>query len=619
MKQSRAQAARLEQRVAALSEQIDTDRQRHDKALAASARQVEKTERQLDQIRASTSFRVGHRVVRTAQAPVRVVRSVVDLPKRVARALRWRAARLAKQNRVAGAIARRLPPEVRARLAPPARPRSSAPTSGGGGGSTASARTWPSVRTGLRAVTANGVDPAWSAVMDTHPVDEVVADDPTHIDLVLTTGDSLGREVTELATAHDAAVIDVSSRLAPLRPGLLPLGFSRTCRPEFLAVMTGGGGGAIAGPPGRTVDTISAADLPDPATEPDRFRETVQDYLALVDDATLHTDVARRARLLVDVAACGLPVAVTDADALAGHLPDAVLAEFASTEARDLTNPLEREMASMRQRRVVHHEASVRAVLDDVLVGAGRRGLRPPSISVTVASNRSSMIDNWAQLLAVQEYPDFEVIACLHGDAFTDDDEGRAREVLGDRVTICRIPAEHTLGDALNTAAERAGGELLVKWDDDDLYDTHHLADLVRAREYSGATLVGKAAEFAYLAGLDVTVRRLKSSTEQYSPTICGATLSISRSDLRDLGGWRRSRRRVDSLLIEDVRAAGGTTYRTSGFGFVMLRAAGDGHGHTWTAGDEYFLRGAVDQRRGLDVGFAGIEAPAEVLSRWSA
>ena len=238
-------------------------------------------------------------------------------------------------------------------------------------------------------------------------------------------------------------------------------------------------------------------------------------------------------------------------------------------------------------------------------------------MTVTIASNRPAMIPIWAGQLAEQNFPNFEVVAALHGDAFTSADLDHARYLLGDRLTVCRVPGHHSLGEALNTAATAAGGELLIKWDDDDLYDFDHITDLVQAREYSGATLVGKAAEFAYLAGLDITVRRLKNSTEGFSPTICGATLSIARSDLWELGGWRRSRRRVDSLLIEDVREAGGSTYRTSGFGFIMLRAAGDRHRHTWTADDAYFLRGAIDQRRSLDTAFAGVRGPVSVHRRW--
>ncbi|NCG39177.1 MAG: glycosyltransferase [Actinobacteria bacterium] len=455
-------------------------------------------------------------------------------------------------------------------------------------------------------------------MVDAHPVADLDAEELTHLDLVLSSSDQLAAETRVIAESLQSAVVSVAGVLAPLRPGLMPLGFSRDHGQDFLAVgSTADGHDVEVLPPGRTVTRIEVSDLPDPARRPEKFRETVQGFVGLLDAAPLHASDDARARFLVDVAACGLPVCVADPATLHGLLPVEIINVFASTDPRTLTSELDREQSSLRQRRVVHEYGSPRAVLDRLLFQADRPGLRKPSISVTVASHRPEMIPVWAGQLAVQQYSDFEIVAALHGDRFQQADIDLAQEILGGRLTVCRVPTSHTLGDALNAAATQAGGDLISKWDDDDLYDVEHLCDLVRALDYSGAALVGKAAEFAYLANMGITIRRLKTSTERFSQTICGATLTIRRSDLIELGGWRRSRRRVDSLLIEDVRASGGTTYRTSGFGFIMLRAGGDGHSHTWTADDNYFLRGAIDQRRGLDTAFAAVNAPASVVEWW--
>ena len=74
---------------------------------------------------------------------------------------------------------------------------------------------------------------------------------------------------------------------------------------------------------------------------------------------------------------------------------------------------------------------------------------------------------------------------------------------------MIRVDGELTLGDALNAGVEASRGELVTKMDDDDYYSTEHLWDLVLALEYSGADLVGKAAEFVYLEEIDVTVRQI--------------------------------------------------------------------------------------------------------------
>jgi hypothetical protein len=55
----------------------------------------------------------------------------------------------------------------------------------------------------------------------------------------------------------------------------------------------------------------------------------------------------------------------------------------------------------------------------------------------------------------------------------------------------------------------------------------------------------------------------------------------VDRGLLREVGGFRSVRRHVDAQLIAAVRAAGGTTYRTHGLGYVLRRTDS---GHTWQA-----------------------------------
>jgi hypothetical protein len=178
---------------------------------------------------------------------------------------------------------------------------------------------------------------------------------------------------------------------------------------------------------------------------------------------------------------------------------------------------------------------------------------------------------------------------------------------------LVSLQDEAVLGDVLNAVTSRADGKVLIKWDDDDLYSTTHVMDLLRARHYSGATIVGKAAEFIYLQGSDVTVRRQQAPWEIFSPTLAGSTLTIAREDLLSVGGWDALPTREDASLIKKVRRAGGSSYRTAGFGFLVVRSAASG-GHTWNPDAGEMIQSAVTSKAGIGTDWAMIDLPDDVI-----
>ena len=123
--------------------------------------------------------------------------------------------------------------------------------------------------------------------------------------------------------------------------------------------------------------------------------------------------------------------------------------------------------------------------------------------------------------------------------------------------------------------------------DDDDWYGPDFAADLLLALDYSGADLVGAPAEFTFLEELWLTTRST-ATTEVFRPAVAGGTMLTSRAVLRQVGGFRDTVRYVDATLLAAVAAAGGTTYRSHGLGYVLRRGA---TGHTWDPGLAYFLR----------------------------
>lgn len=321
------------------------------------------------------------------------------------------------------------------------------------------------------------------------------------------------------------------------------------------------------------------------------------------DAAAHHAGPAARAAVLANLAARGVVVRIVEhspplREALGSDLYEAMRSDRIS-DADDH----EREAISIRMRRLAHRDHSLRSRARAVVDAAGLAPTPPLPVSILLATNRPDYLDAALAAVAKQTYPNLELVLALHGGSFSGSVETQAGE-LDQPVRVVRVAHELTLGDALNTAVSAAGGQLLTKFDDDDLYSPEHVWDLVLAHAYSGAELVAKAAEYVYLAGSDVTIHRFVGRGETFSTTLAGGTMLISRDDLATAGGWQRIPRSVDRGLIDDVERSGGSVYRTHGSGYMLVR---HGKGHTWESDDAYFLDQAEDRRVGLDEEFAGI------------
>lgn len=369
-------------------------------------------------------------------------------------------------------------------------------------------------------------------------------------------------------------------------------------------------------PPGRqVVDVDVDALIGDPA----RMGEAMRGRLGAICDGFSVASPWRQAAAVVRTVAVGLPVALTaNVPELDRALGPGLATALRHVDLSELTDPLERERTSHRLRNLVLHSADSRRFWGRVIGDLRPWPVREPSVSVLVASRRPDMVDAWSAMLARQDHPAFEVVACLHGEGFDDTHESMLRDRLGDAVTIVRVgDTSAILGEVLNAGLVVASGDIVTKWDDDDLYGSRHLSDMATTLAYSGATIVGKAAEFVYLAGEDVTVRRFTGVMERGSRTLGGMTLTMARDDLIGLGGWRRVPRQVDTHLIDAVVRIGGSTYRTAGFGLIVVRAAHADHGHTWNPTAAKFLDKSRQQWRGLALAQAGVDIAPDEVPAW--
>jgi Glycosyl transferase family 2 len=327
-----------------------------------------------------------------------------------------------------------------------------------------------------------------------------------------------------------------------------------------------------------------------------------------VDCSSTSLDAVTTARLIVDLAGAGAPlVAMSVPDQVAGLLGPDLVAAIEGCAVDGLADPWLRERHSVALRRLVHRHHSVYENLAALAAAYGHSVSASPSVSILMATNRPEMVTFAIEQMVAQRYPNVEILCGLHGFSLPAATRERVT-AIAPHAQLFDIGSDRDLGQALALLGERASGDLVTKWDDDDWYSTEHLHDLVAAMRYSGADVVGKSAEYIYLSSIDLTLRRFAAGGERFSTTVAGATLMLTRSMLQRIGGWPAGSRRVDRLLIEAVEAMGAPIYRLHGVGFLVRRGSHTGS-HTWQVEDDYFLAQAADQRPGLDLEFAGVVA----------
>ena len=316
-------------------------------------------------------------------------------------------------------------------------------------------------------------------------------------------------------------------------------------------------------------------------------------YHHVEDAAAFHADPVTRAGELARLAAAGVVVHAADADSRLGALLGADLLRLLTADAAALDAGA-RELRSVALRRAALRAHSSWA----------RNPANLPSVSILLPTRRPALLPQALAAVAGQTYPRLELVLGLHGNEPAFRDAARLAAELPLPHRIVPVAGSAPLGAVLNAAVAAAGGELLTKMDDDDRYGADHVWDLVLARAYTGAQLIGKGSEFVYLAASDRTVHRNRGQGEAYRDFLVGGTMLIARDDLARVGGWRNVPLGEDLGLIEDVLRAGGAVYRTHGIGHLLIR---HGDRHAWAAGDDYFLSIADGVSRGCNAALAGL------------
>jgi len=319
-----------------------------------------------------------------------------------------------------------------------------------------------------------------------------------------------------------------------------------------------------------------------------------------IDGSLVSASSYELARFMSELAIAGVPMLAESLDAhIEALLGPRVFGRILAFQADD--DASHRESKSIDMRRAAHETFGPLGRWNQILESNGKVGIREESVSVILATRRPDKIAFALAQLACQSWVNLEVVLVLHGIDRSSAEVLEAVDRYPGQVVVRAADQEMIFGEVLNLGVKASSGDIVTKMDDDDWYGEHHIRDLVHAKRYSKAELVGTQVEFVYLESLDITTRRPPSG-ERFSDHVAGGTMMISKEDLRAVGNWRPVHRAVDRCLLQAVQNSGGSIYRGHGQNYLMHRRSGSitTSDHTWNPGDGIFLQNVAEQWDGF-------------------
>jgi hypothetical protein len=276
-------------------------------------------------------------------------------------------------------------------------------------------------------------------------------------------------------------------------------------------------------------------------------------------------------------------------------LAPAILGESLATSLRApyrTTSGLLRDLRSVPQRRDAMTRFGGFFELAGQLQQMGHRLL--PSVSLVMSSMRPQRSAPVLRSLAAQRYPHVEIVVGVHGN---EDSTGEFDDVAKESgASVVRYDRSVPFGSVLADTARRAGGDLIIKVDDDDVYGPDFVGDLVLAYLYSNADVVGKTTEYLFLEDMQRTVHRT-FAVEEYRLQLAGGAMLLSQAMLNEIGGWRPSHNSTDRSVLIRIGNCGGMGYRTQSLGYVYVRHS---DGHTWARNESLLVKNAFEQWSGF-------------------
>lgn len=298
------------------------------------------------------------------------------------------------------------------------------------------------------------------------------------------------------------------------------------------------------------------------------------------------------ARRIFEISASGTPVVSAPSLAIREFFPpEEVFVANDAEETRGIVralvrnNSLGERAVHLAQRRIwsAHtYSHRVQTVLDRLGISVQAQDLSC-EVSCMVSTSRPNQLDHIFRQFSQQLYAHKQLVLLTHG--FVPNTESlktiASKYGVESFVHLSRDESE-SLGACLNAIVTSADGTVVTKMDDDDLYGAHYLTDLMHARAFSDAEVVGKSAHYMHLQDSGILLRRFRNNEHRFVSQVMGPTLTAARDVFQEIP-FGNLVRGEDTDFLSRVRAAGGKVYAADRHNFVQVRGP---HAHTWRLSD---------------------------------
>lgn len=210
-----------------------------------------------------------------------------------------------------------------------------------------------------------------------------------------------------------------------------------------------------------------------------------------------------------------------------------------------------------------------------------------PGISIITCTKRRYCMDSLFHNYHRQKYAAKELIIILNHHSLRIEEYRKAAKRYHN-VRIFSLPAERSLGYCLNFGVKASRYSLIAKFDDDDYYAPHYLADSRSIMRRTKADIVGKRAHYMYLNSRKLLLLRYQNLDNQYVPLVQGATLLVKRHVFDHIRFPDRNRGECVKFC-SDSRAKGFKIYSGNKYNFLAFRRR-NSRDHTWIVSDKNLL-----------------------------